>query len=186
VEPHDEPRPRARRRLNKAMMSGLALLGVGAIGGAVAATAGSASAATTTATGAGSSVSGGSSAGTVPGSGRQRPGDPPGGTALPLHGTVTAVGSSSVTIETSTGTTTYAVTNSSAIEKKGKTTLRALSTGDMVAFSVVTTDGTATIDKLVAGGAPSNMAGGCGPGGATSHSGGSSTPGAPGSSGPPA
>ena len=101
---------------------------------------------------------------TVPGSGRQRPGAPPGGTALPLHGTVTAVGSSSVTIKTSTGTTTYAVTSSSSIEKKGKTTLSALSTGDVVAFSVVTADGTTTIDKLMAGDAPSGMAGGCGPG----------------------
>ena len=106
MESHAEPRPRGRRRLNRAMMSGSALLGVGAVAGAVASTAVSAGAATTTTAGSGSSVTGGSGVRTIPGSGRQRPGAPPGGTALALHGTVTAVGSSSVTVETSTGTAT--------------------------------------------------------------------------------
>jgi hypothetical protein len=169
MQPEDEPVKRGRPRLSKAVVSGLALLGAGAIAGGIASTAVSASAATTTSTTAatGNSGSGGSSStsSTVPGSGRQRPGAPPGAAALPLHGTITAVGDSSVTIKTSTGTTTYAVTSTSDIEKKGKTTLSALSVGDTVAFSTVTTDGTTAIDTLVAGTAPSGMAGGCGPGG---------------------
>jgi hypothetical protein len=159
---------RGWRRPGKVVMSGIALLGVGAIVGGIASTAASASATTTTTTAAASAGSGsnGSSPGpsTVPGSGRQRPGAPPGG-MLPLHGTITALGASSVTIKTSSGTTTYAVTSSSDIEKGGKTTtLRALAVGNNVAFSATTTDGTSTIGTLMTGNASSSMAGGCGPG----------------------
>ncbi len=123
---------------------------------------------TTTTTASGSTGTGGSSTTSNPpaGSGRQRPTAPPGGAALPLHGTVTAVSASSVTIKTSSGTTTYAVTATSDIDKDGKTGAGALRAGDVVAFSTVTTDGTTAIDKLVAGGGPAGMAGGCGPGGA--------------------
>jgi len=169
-------------------MSGLALLGVGAIAGGVASTATSASAATTTtATATGNSGTGESAmSSTVPGSGRQRPGEPRGAAALPLHGTVTAVGTSSVSIKTSTASTTYAVTSSSEIEKMGKSTLSALTVGDTVAFSTVITDGTTSIDKLFAGTPPSGMAGGCGPGGGanpgTGHVTPPNAPGSPGSS----
>ena len=169
-----EPGQGGRRRLNTALISGLALLAVGAVAGGIASTAVSASAATTTSTAStGNTGSGGVSSSTspAPGSGSQGSGAPPGGVALPLHGTVTAVGASSVTIKTSSGTTTYAVTGSSDIEKNGKVTVSALAVGDDVAFSTATTDGTTAIDKLVAG----TMAGGClhgaghGPGPATGH-----------------
>jgi hypothetical protein len=162
----DDQSPRGRRLPGKLIMSGIALLGVGAIAGGVASTAVSASAATTTTTAAsGTAGSSGSSSSSVPGSGRQRPGAPPGDTALPLHGTITALGSASVTIKTSSGTTTYAVTSSSDIEKSGKAAgLSGLAVGDNVAFSTATTDGTTSIDTLVAGNATSGMAGGCGRG----------------------
>jgi hypothetical protein len=170
----DQNRPR-RRRLNKAVMNGIALVGVGAIAGGIASATVSAGAATPTTTTAasGSAGAGGSSTTSSPpaGSGRQRPTAPPGAAALPLHGTVTAVSASSVTIKTSSGTTTYAVTAMSDIEKNGKTGSSALSAGDVVAFSTVTTDGSTAIDKLVAGGGPGAMAGGCGPGGAGGKSG---------------
>ncbi len=148
-------------------MSGLALLGVGAIAGGIASTATSAGAATATTAAAGgnSGSSGPSTSSTVPGSGRQRPGAPPGAAALARHGTLTAVGASSVTIKTSSDTTTYAVTSSSDIEKNGKSALSALAVGDTVAFSTVTTDGTTSIDKLFAGPPPTGMARGCEPGG---------------------
>ena len=156
MQPEDEPVQRGRPRLSKAMMSGIALLGVGALAGGIASTAISASAATTTTAATGSSGSGASSStsSTVPGSGRQRPAAPPGASSLPLHGTITAVGDSSVSIKTSSGSATYAVTSTSDIEKKDKTTLSALSVGDTVAFSTVTSDGTTAIDTLVAGPRP--------------------------------
>ena len=181
MQPHQahqegEAGPGGRRRLNKAIVSGLALLGVGGVAGGVASMAlssGAATAATTTTAPASSGTSGsgstgsssnGSSTSVVPPPGGQGAGAPPGRAALPLHGTVTAVGASSVTIKTTSGTETYAVTSSSAIDKNGNTTLSALAVGDDVAFSTVTTDGTTAIDRLVAG----NMAGGCGPAGSGS------------------
>ena len=165
MQRHTEPGQGGRRRLHKAWISGLAFLAVGAVAGGIASTAISASATTTATATTGNAGSGGTSppantgtgTGTAPGGGPPARGAPPGGAALPLHGTVTAVGASSVTIKTSSGTTTYPVTDSSAIEKNGKTTVSALAVGDTVAFSTVTTDGTSAIDKLVAG----TMAGGC-------------------------
>ena len=167
--PEDPNRP-VRRRKNRAVMSGIALVGVGAIAGGITSATLSAGAATPTTTAtttvSGSTGTGGSSTTSSPpaGSGRQRPTAPP-GAALPLHGTVAAVSTSSVTIKTSSGTTAYAVTASSDIENNGKTGTSALSAGDVVAFSTVTTDGITAIDKLVAGGGPAGMADGCGPGG---------------------
>jgi hypothetical protein len=66
---------------------------------------------------------------------------------LPDKGTVTAVGTSSVTI----GTTVYAVGSSSDIDKNGESTLSALAVGDAVHFSTVTTNGVVTIAILHAG-----------------------------------
>jgi hypothetical protein len=74
-----------------------------------------------------------------------------GGAALSSTGTVPAVGASSVTIQTSSATTTYAVTASSDIDKNGESSLSALAVGDAVRFSTVTTNGTVTIDRLHAG-----------------------------------
>jgi hypothetical protein len=72
------------------------------------------------------------------------------GHGLDLSGTVTAVGANSVTIKTSAGTTTYAVTSTSDIDKSGEAELSDLVVGDKVTFSV---DGTNSkqIDKLHAG-----------------------------------
>jgi hypothetical protein len=70
---------------------------------------------------------------------------------LPLSGTVTAVGTDSVTIKTSSGTSTYVVTSASDIDKNGEAQLSDLAVGDAVTFSTVGSDTTPTIDKLHAG-----------------------------------
>lgn len=72
------------------------------------------------------------------------------GHALDLSGTVTAVGSGTVTIKTTAGTTEYTVTSSSDIDKNGEATLAALAVGDAVTFSVEDTNAK-QIDKLHAG-----------------------------------
>jgi co-chaperonin GroES (HSP10) len=69
--------------------------------------------------------------------------------APPLTGTVTAVGSSSVTIKTSSGTKRYSVTSSSDIDKNGEAKLSDLKVGDAVRFD--TLPGTSTIGHLHAG-----------------------------------
>jgi hypothetical protein len=79
------------------------------------------------------------------------------GGALDLSGTVTAVGSSSVTIKTSTGTTQYAVGSSSDIDKNGEGQLSDLVVGDTVTFSVDSAG--KTIDKLHAGDETKNLPG---------------------------
>jgi len=96
----------------------------------------------------------------------------PGG-ALDQSGTVTAVGASSVTIKTSAGTTTYAVTSSSDIDKNGEATLSALTAGDAVTFSVDSAS-SKTIDKLHAGDEAKNM-----PSGTSGSSGSSSSSSSP-------
>jgi hypothetical protein len=69
---------------------------------------------------------------------------------LNLSGTVTAVGSSTVTIKTSAATTTYKVDSNSDIDKNGEASLAKLAVGDAVTFSVDSSAST-TIDKLHAG-----------------------------------
>ena len=66
---------------------------------------------------------------------------------LPKSGTVTAVGTDSVTIDG----TVYAVTSSSDIDKNGEATLSSLAVGDKVTFSTVASELPPTIDKLHAG-----------------------------------
>jgi hypothetical protein len=68
-----------------------------------------------------------------------------------MSGTVTAIGSSSVTIKTSSGTTTYAVGSSSDIDKNGEATLSSLAVGDAVTFNLESSATTPTINKLHAG-----------------------------------
>jgi Cu/Ag efflux protein CusF len=177
------PDPRRRRRVPRALAAGLGLVGLGAVAGGIATAATTAGAATTTisssaptsspappgasssATSSTTTPSGSPSASspTAPGSGSLGSA-PPGAMALPLSGTVTAVGSSDVTIRTSTGTTTYTVTSSSDIDKNGEATLSDLAAGDAVTFSTVTTNGTTSIDKLHAGNAQLDMPAGGHPG----------------------
>ena len=78
------------------------------------------------------------------------------GHALDLSGTVTAVGTSSVTIKTSTATTEYAVTSASDIDKNGEAKLSDLKVGDAVTFSVDSANAK-QIDKLHAGDEAKNM-----------------------------
>ena len=72
----------------------------------------------------------------------------PGGAAGPFAGvkpqtgTVTAVGSDTVTIKTSTATTTFTTTSTSRIDKNGKATLADVKVGDTVFFSTTTDGGT--------------------------------------------
>jgi len=63
---------------------------------------------------------------------------------------VTAIGASSVTIKTSAGTTTYAVSSSTDIDKNGEASLSDLVVGDAVTFRTVMSGGT-TIAVLHAG-----------------------------------
>ncbi|MDQ1650488.1 MAG: hypothetical protein QOG60_2545 [Frankiaceae bacterium] len=73
-----------------------------------------------------------------------------GGHALQLSGTVTAVGSDTVTITTSPGpSVVYKTDSASDIDKNGEAQLSSLVAGDAVRYSVKT--GTTTIDKLHAG-----------------------------------
>jgi len=167
-----------RRRTPRLMATGLGLLGLGGIAGGIASTALSAGAAATSTSSApapsstGSTSSGSTSSGSASsGSGSSGSGSSAAPSPLNLSGTVTAVGSADVTIQTSTGTTTYAVTSSSDIDKNGEATLSDLAVGDAVTFSTVTTNGTTAIDKLHAGNAQLDIPKGGGPGGALSLSG---------------
>ena len=72
------------------------------------------------------------------------------GGGLDLSGTVTAVGGSSVTIKTATGTIEYTVTSASDIDKNGEAALSSLAAGDAVTFSVDSANAK-QIDKLHAG-----------------------------------
>jgi len=69
---------------------------------------------------------------------------------LDLRGTVTAVGSDTVTIKTAVGTTTYTVTGASDIDKSGEASLSDLKAGDAVTFSVDSAK-VKQIDRLHAG-----------------------------------
>ncbi|HTC71137.1 MAG TPA: hypothetical protein VK662_16325 [Acidothermaceae bacterium] len=82
----------------------------------------------------------------------------------PETGTVTAVGTGTVTIKTSAATTTYSVTTTSHILKPGTTkpTLTDIKVGDSVFFTVTTKGGT-VIANLVDGKLPT-IAGHAGPG----------------------
>jgi hypothetical protein len=70
---------------------------------------------------------------------------------LGTSGTVTAVGTSSVTIKTSSGTKTYKVSSSSDIDKNGEAKLSDLKAGDAVRFDTDTVNGATVIDHLHAG-----------------------------------
>jgi hypothetical protein len=134
--PPPEPSPRGR--------AGMAVLGaVAGVAAGAAITWGvvSANATTTPATVANS----GGAASAV------RPGFPDHGGALGSSGTVTAVGASSVTIKTSSGTKTYKVTSSSDIDKNGESQLSDLKVGDAVRFDTDTVSGATVIDHLHAG-----------------------------------
>ncbi len=145
--PNGEPgRRRPRKGLAVALLlSGLA--GGGILGASLSANAATPSTSATGTSSASTGTSSGASTGTssstapAPGTGM---GTPPG---LPLSGTVTAVGASTVTI----GTTPYPVTSTSDIDKNGEATLSSLAVGDSVTFSTVTSGGVTSIDKLHAG-----------------------------------
>jgi hypothetical protein len=100
------------------------------------------------------------------------------GHMLDQTGTVTKVGTNSVTIKTSTATTAYAVNSNSDIDKNGEAKLSALKVGDAVRFSVVTVNGKPAIAVLHAGNEALNMPrhgnGDCHGMGGTSPNGGSS------------
>jgi hypothetical protein len=92
------------------------------------------------------------------------------GGGLSLSGTVTAVGTASVTIKTAAGPTEYAVTSSSDIDKNGEAALSSLAAGDAVTFSV--DNGNAKqIDKLHAGDEAKNQPQGAGSGSTSSAQG---------------
>jgi hypothetical protein len=171
MQRHADPGQGGRRRFPKAVASGLALLGVGAAAGGIASMASGAGAATTSTTSSapGTSVPGSTSSASPP-SGSAAPGAPSEGATLGSSGTITAVGASTVDIKTSSGTTTYAVTSSSDIDKNGEATLSNLVVGDAVTFSTVTTNGTTAIDRLHAGNEAQDMPQGA-PGHALSSSG---------------
>ncbi len=131
---------------------------------------GAAGAVIATAVGAGATTSGTGTASDLVAAASGAPGNPGAaaparGHGLPLTGTVTAVGKDSVTITTSSGTTTYAVTSSSDIDKNGEAQLSDLAVGDAVRFSTQTSNGATVIDKLHAGDEAKDMPAGPPPGG---------------------
>ncbi|WP_131746146.1 hypothetical protein [Frankia sp. Cppng1_Ct_nod] len=145
VTPPSSTNPAARRRRFGAAAG---LLGAGVVAGAILG-------GTLSATAASPSPSTGT-AQTAPGYDGDGHGSGHSG-ALDQSGTVTAVGSSSVTIKTASGTTEYAVTSSSDIDKNGEAQLTDLKVGDAVTFSAETVGGKATIDKLHSGDETLNM-----------------------------
>jgi hypothetical protein len=123
------------RRRQRGLVVGAALVGTGAVAGAIIGTTFLSGAATSSPTpGTGSSTS--------------QPAGHGSGRGLGLSGTVTAVGSSTVTIKTGTATTTYKVDGNSDIDKNGEAQLSSLKVGDAVRFSVSSGN---VIDKLHAG-----------------------------------
>ena len=136
--PADDPAAStAPVRRRRGLVVGVALVGTGAVAGAIIGTTFLSGAATSSPTpGTGSATS-------------QPAGHGPGrGMGLGLSGTVTAVGSSTVTIKTGTATTTYKVDGNSDIDKNGEAQLSSLKVGDAVRFSVSSGN---VIDKLHAG-----------------------------------
>ena len=125
--PPDTPWTPRRRR---GVATGAALVGVGVVAGAIVGATVLSDAATTNSTAAPNSSSFQQQEGTF------HPGGRGPGRGLDLSGTVTAVGSSSVTIRTSTGTTTYRVDGNSDIDKNGEAKLSDLKVGDAVRFGV--------------------------------------------------
>jgi hypothetical protein len=132
--PPTPPAPTGRRR--GLTIGILGVLAGGAAGVVIAGTVG-AGAATTTGSGATDSSSSSNF-----GRGYHIPGN---------SGTVSAVGTNSVTIKTTAGTTTYGVTSTSDIDKNGEAQLSNLAVGDAVTFNTQTVNGTTIIDKLHAG-----------------------------------
>jgi hypothetical protein len=138
--------PGLKANRNRRFIAGSALLAAGAAGGGIVASSLTAGAAPIT-TAAASGSSGPSSS---------RPGAPArtGGTPFGLDqsGTVSSVGTASVTITSGTGTpTTYAVVASSDIDKNGEAQLSSLVTGDKVRFNTVKSAAKPTIAHLHAG-----------------------------------
>ena len=133
-----------RSRRGRAGMAALGAVGGVVAGAAIAWGVGGANAATaSTATPVSPRLSNASSA--------VRPDFPRPGGDLNTSGTVTAVGASSVTIRTSSGTKTYKVSSSSDIDKNGEAQLSDLAAGDAVRFDTDTVNGTPVIDHLHAG-----------------------------------
>ncbi|HET6812139.1 MAG TPA: hypothetical protein VFH50_14135 [Acidimicrobiales bacterium] len=133
------------------MWASAALVTAGLAGGAILGTTMSAGAATTTS----SSSSAAATSPAAPGTNGTAPAAPTGQAppdgrhcpGLPKSGTVTAVGSNTVTIDG----TTYSVTSNSDIDKNGEAKLSDLAVGDKVTFGTVAGASTPTIDRLHAG-----------------------------------
>jgi hypothetical protein len=154
---HPVPRrnlpPRLKALRSRRLITGSALLAAGAAGGGIlassvtaSATAGATAAASTLAT---TAASGSSDTDRPGGPLAGAPRDAGGLHGLNLSGTITAIGSSSLTIKTSTGTSTYSVGTSSDIDKNGEASLSSLAVGDKVTFNTV--QSTSTIAHLHAG-----------------------------------
>jgi hypothetical protein len=178
----DRQHPQGSRRRSIA----IGVLGAvaGVAGGAIiasavtagAATTGSGSTSSSAVSSTGSASSGGSTSSGSSTSGSTNPtnANPPAYHVPSKSGTVTAVGSSSVTIKSSAGTVTYAVTSASDIDKNGEAQLSDLAVGDAVTFDTTTSNGQTIIDKLHAGDEAKDRPAGP-PAGAPAGSNGSST-----------
>jgi hypothetical protein len=140
----DSAAPKRRRR---GLAVGTALVGAGVITGTILGASALSSAATTSpsTTSSSTTTSSAASSSTSAAEATEKH-----GAGLDLSGTVTAVGTSEVTIKTSSGTTVYKVDSNSDIDKNGEATLSSLAVGDAVTFNVDSTSAT-TIDKLHAG-----------------------------------
>jgi hypothetical protein len=84
-----------------------------------------------------------------------------------LQGTLTAIGSSTVSVRTSSGTATYAVTSSSELVRNGQqVALSGLRTGESVLLHVYPLNGRTVVERLFAGTLPQGGPGGVPPAGA--------------------
>ena len=145
----------AAGKRRRTLLAGTTVAIGGALVGAIAAASVSASAATTGAGASAATAAVSSPSATAPGGpggqghgGMASTGQHPAGFGLNLTGTVASVGTSTVTIKTSSGAIkTYTVNASSDIDKNGEAQLSSLAAGDAVRYSVRT----GTIDKLHAG-----------------------------------
>ena len=154
-----------KTRARRGTATAIALIAGGALaGGILASTVGASASNSTTAAETAASSPAPAASSPSPGQGK-RP-DFAGAPRLKqLTGTVTAVGSDTVTIKTSTATTTYSVTSTShiSINETGPGALSGVKVGDTVFFST-TTDGGTVIANLRDGAGPAGGFGG-GPGG---------------------
>ena len=160
-EPPSEPAPAARRK--NAALSSVGLLLAGLLVGGVAVWAVQSQNSDASTTGAtphtGQGLPGGQGGAAPNGTGQNGFGPGPGGSGLAgeqrLAGTITAVGSSTVTLRSQAGTATYTVVADTEIVRNGsQVALSALKAGDVALVHVYPSGSTLVVERILAGTLP--------------------------------